>query len=70
MRICLVKKFFLPQICQFHGSATEIFYSLKMHEIYRFPGHSVFQYILREKSWPPVLFGLPTQYSFQALEST
>ena len=50
MRIYLVKKFFLPQISQFHGNAKEIFYSLKMHEIYWFTDHSVFQYLLREKS--------------------
>ena len=70
MRIYLVKKFFLPQISQIHGNAKKIFYSLKMHEIFRFTGHSVFQYLLREKSWLAVLFGLPTQYSFEPLEST
>ena len=66
----LGEKFVLPQISQFHGNAKEIFYSLKMHEIYRFTDHSVFQYLLREKSWLTMLFGLPIQYSFEALEST
>ena len=66
----LGEKFVLPQISQFHGNAKEIFYSLKMHEIYRFTDHSLFQYLLREKSWLAVLFGLPIQYSFEALEST
>ena len=36
MRVYLVKKFVLPQIS--HGNAKEIFYSLKMHEIYRSTG--------------------------------